>query len=67
MKYKIFPKDYDPVVADGPPGEDIEPEYKWTAKDTKRQRALAKKYKIIEVKDEKELPLNRWSERLDNN
>lgn len=53
MKYKVFPKDYDPMIASGPCSKDLEKMgISWTPADTKKMKKLEKQAKIQDHKPE---------------
>ena len=63
MKYRVFPKGYDPAVASGPPDEDfIRAGIMWTEQDTKAAQALEKQATIQDRR-----PRYLWSEEVDDN
>ena len=57
-KYLLFPEDYDPVIANGPPTADyLEIGCSWTEEETRTQQELAKQAVIIEADNP---PIKRW-------
>ena len=57
-KYLVYPDDYDPAVADGPPTEDyVKLGISWTKEQTEYARSLEEKAVIIEAEKQ---PLGKW-------
>jgi len=66
MKFKIFPKGYDPIVAAGSPSKDaIAANCNWMEADTFRCLEIERNASIVEVDDEKQLPTGLWHECQD--
>ena len=62
MRYKLYPKDYDPVIATGPPSQSyLNLNITWTPEETEYQKELEKQAIIIERKP----PIKRWYLLLD--
>ena len=63
MKYLVYPKGYDPMVASGPPSEwHIKKNIGWTVEDTKKQLELEK---LVIIQDKKPPP-EIWYIELDD-
>jgi hypothetical protein len=59
-KYKVYPKNYDPMIASGPPAQDfIDMKIIWTPADTRKMKRLEKQAKIQDFK-----PTNRVFEKI---
>ena len=64
MKYLVYPKGYDPMVASGPPSEwHIKKNIGWTVEDTKKQLELEK---LVIIQDKKPPPEIWYIELGDN-
>lgn len=63
MKYLVYPKGYDPMVASGPPSEwHTRKNIGWTTEDTKQQQELEK---LVIIQDKKPPP-EIWYIELDD-
>ncbi len=59
MKYKVWPEEFDPVIAAGPPSEDyLRVHLTWTKEDTERHRLLETQFTIWDVATTQQLPPN---------
>ena len=64
MKYLVYPKGYDPMVASGPPSEwHTRKNIGWTTEDTKQQQELEK---LVIIQDKKPPPEIWYIELGDN-
>lgn len=67
MRVKIFPTEYDPQVAAGPPTKWMQSKgFVWTEEDTARCKQMEQDTPIIEVGDDWKPPVDRWTEIVDH-
>lgn len=64
-KFLVYPENYDPMVATGPPCEElISIGVMWTEEDTNKSRELESQARIVEVEDRRFLPIGLWHQEV---
>lgn len=65
-RYKVFPVDFDPMVAAGPPPDCMTRMGEtWTPEETQQALKLEEQFEIVTVENRTFLPKNRWYMEMD--